>query len=415
MLVGVSDFSKVLLIALILFFQILVVVRDEAVDLNRDLLLSARSLGAGRLALYLFIYVPGTLPAMLTSLRLSVGTAIAVLFIAEQSLTNWGLGYYIIVRTYQVLRYTEMYAVSSQSVSSDWRSTASLPFSSGRCAPKRTDTPGCPPSEHVRKPRPGGLESIACSDGRALQLPVRHDSQEGCDMSAKKSETTRQKDHAAASAADEAKKEAKQAKQAKQEAADASGDKPTADEIEQIIRQHVGFSMIAGAVPAPVIDVIAITAIQMDMLRQLADKYHVDFNEERGKSIATSLMGATVGTLLGRIGASAVKAIPGIGTLLGIGSQVILAGASTYAIGKVFQGHFEQNGTMFDFDLEKMGKRFRELFEKGKDVAGTMKGHQSKDEIMATISKLKELKDAGSITEEEFEKTKRELLDKLTT
>lgn len=109
-LVGVSDFSKVLLIALILFFQILVVVRDEAIDLNRDLLLSARSLGAGRLALYLFIYVPGTLPAMLTSLRLSVGTAIAVLFIAEQSLTNWGLGYYIIVRTYQVLRYTEMYA-----------------------------------------------------------------------------------------------------------------------------------------------------------------------------------------------------------------------------------------------------------------------------------------------------------------
>jgi uncharacterized protein (DUF697 family) len=225
-------------------------------------------------------------------------------------------------------------------------------------------------------------------------------------MSAKKSGATRQKDET--TAADEAKEEAKQ------EAADASGEKPAADEIEQIIRQHVGFSMIAGAVPAPVIDVIAITAIQMDMLRQLADKYHVDFNEERGKSIATSLLGATVGTLLGRIGASAVKVIPGIGTLLGIGSQVILAGASTYAIGKVFQGHFDDDGTMFDFNLEKMGKRFRDLFEKGKDVAGKMKGQQSEDEIMATISKLKELKDAGSITEEEFEKTKKELLDKLS-
>ena len=109
-LVGVSDFSKVVLIALILFFQILVVVRDEAIDMDRDLILSARSLGAGRIALYLFIYAPGTLPGMLTSLRLSVGTAVAVLFIAEQSLTRYGLGYYIIVRTYQVLRYTEMYA-----------------------------------------------------------------------------------------------------------------------------------------------------------------------------------------------------------------------------------------------------------------------------------------------------------------
>jgi NitT/TauT family transport system permease protein len=39
-----------------------------------------------------------------------VGTAIAVLFIAEQSLTNYGLGYYIVVETYQVLRYPEMYS-----------------------------------------------------------------------------------------------------------------------------------------------------------------------------------------------------------------------------------------------------------------------------------------------------------------
>jgi NitT/TauT family transport system permease protein len=32
------------------------------------------------------------------------------LFIAEQSLTTRGLGYYIVVETYQVLRYPEMYA-----------------------------------------------------------------------------------------------------------------------------------------------------------------------------------------------------------------------------------------------------------------------------------------------------------------
>jgi NitT/TauT family transport system permease protein len=109
-LIGVSNMSKVLLITLILFFQVLVVVRDEARNLPKDLILSARSIGAGRWALYFFIYVPGTIPAMLTALRVSVGTAIAVLFIAEQSLTTYGLGYFIIVRTYQVLRYREMYA-----------------------------------------------------------------------------------------------------------------------------------------------------------------------------------------------------------------------------------------------------------------------------------------------------------------
>jgi len=108
-LFGITDISKVFLIGMIIFFQILVVVRDEAANLHPELLLSVRSLGAGRRALFRYVYFPATLPAVLTALRVSVGTAIAVLFIAEQSLTTYGLGYYIVVETYQVLRYPEMY------------------------------------------------------------------------------------------------------------------------------------------------------------------------------------------------------------------------------------------------------------------------------------------------------------------
>ena len=107
---GITDISKVFLIALILFFQILVVVRDEAANLHPELILSVRSLGAGRRALFRYVYLPASLPAVLTALRVSVGTAISVLFIAEQSLTDYGLGYYIVVETFQVLRYPEMYA-----------------------------------------------------------------------------------------------------------------------------------------------------------------------------------------------------------------------------------------------------------------------------------------------------------------
>jgi NitT/TauT family transport system permease protein len=108
-LMGITDISKIFLIALIIFFQILVVVRDEAANLHSELILSVRSLGAGRRALFRYVYFPASLPAVLTALRVSVGTAIAVLFIAEQSLTTYGLGYYIVVETYQVLRYPEMY------------------------------------------------------------------------------------------------------------------------------------------------------------------------------------------------------------------------------------------------------------------------------------------------------------------
>lgn len=108
-LMGITDLSKITLIAIIIFFQILVVVRDEASSLRKELIVSVRSLGAGRRALFRYVYLPATLPAVLTALRVSVGTAVAVLFIAEQSLTQYGLGYFIVVETYQVLMYPEMY------------------------------------------------------------------------------------------------------------------------------------------------------------------------------------------------------------------------------------------------------------------------------------------------------------------
>jgi NitT/TauT family transport system permease protein len=107
---GITDLSKVFLIALIIFFQILVTVRDEAMGIHAELIASVRSLGAGRRALFRFVYFPACLPAVLSALRVSTGIAVAVLFIAEQSLTDLGLGYFIVVETYQIMRYEEMYA-----------------------------------------------------------------------------------------------------------------------------------------------------------------------------------------------------------------------------------------------------------------------------------------------------------------
>jgi ABC-type nitrate/sulfonate/bicarbonate transport system permease component len=110
LLLGIGNLSKVFIIAFILFFQMLVVVRDEAANLRPELIASVRSLGAGRRAIFRFVYLPACLPAVLTSLRVSIGTAIAVLFFAESFATTSGLGYYIIVETWGRLAYAQMYA-----------------------------------------------------------------------------------------------------------------------------------------------------------------------------------------------------------------------------------------------------------------------------------------------------------------
>jgi NitT/TauT family transport system permease protein len=107
---GLGDLPKITIIFLILFFQVLVLVRDQAAGLRPELIQSVRSLGAGRRALFRYVYFPASLPAILTALRLSVGTAVAVLYVAELYATQKGLGYYIFLNGSTLFNYPAMYA-----------------------------------------------------------------------------------------------------------------------------------------------------------------------------------------------------------------------------------------------------------------------------------------------------------------
>ena len=107
---GIGDMAKIGIMFLILFFQIVVLVRDQAAGLAPQLIQSLNSLGAGRRALFRFVYLPASLPAILTALRQSIGTAVAVLYITELSATKYGLGYYIYYNGSTLLDYPAMYA-----------------------------------------------------------------------------------------------------------------------------------------------------------------------------------------------------------------------------------------------------------------------------------------------------------------
>src|SRR5690606_28210055 len=80
LLLGIGNVSKIFLITLILWFQVLVVVRDHASGIRPELIHSVRSLGGGRRALFRFVYLPACLPAVLTAFRVSIRPALAVLF-----------------------------------------------------------------------------------------------------------------------------------------------------------------------------------------------------------------------------------------------------------------------------------------------------------------------------------------------
>jgi NitT/TauT family transport system permease protein len=95
-LLGLGDSPKIALIALIIFFQILVTTRDAAKSVPEGSVLSVRSLGAGRWDIARHVVVPAALPEIFTALRIGTGTAIAVLFLAESIAGTSGLGWFIV-------------------------------------------------------------------------------------------------------------------------------------------------------------------------------------------------------------------------------------------------------------------------------------------------------------------------------
>lgn len=108
LLYGLGDKSKIIIIVLILVFQIIVAVRDAALNIPYETYNPIRSLGASKLQIFSHITLPAILPELLTTLRLSIGTALSILFFAEGYGTKYGIGYYIL-DAWSRISYLEMY------------------------------------------------------------------------------------------------------------------------------------------------------------------------------------------------------------------------------------------------------------------------------------------------------------------
>lgn len=181
-------------------------------------------------------------------------------------------------------------------------------------------------------------------------------------------------------------------------------------EAESIIRTHVLWAMGGGLIPLPLVDFAAVTAIQLEMLQQLARLYGVDYSQSTGKAFVSALTGTTIA----RLGASLVKAIPGIGTILGGATMSLTSGASTYAVGQVAINHFSSSGTLNNFVEDQLKTAYESAFERGKSYVSDLEKEKNEaGNIYQAIEQLGKLRDQGILTEEEFQAKKKQLLERL--
>lgn len=126
-------------------------------------------------------------------------------------------------------------------------------------------------------------------------------------------------------------------------------------------------AMTSGLIPVPWVDAAALTALQLNLLRRLAELYGVDFSSQLGKSVIAALAGGALPANLSAQVATLAKGLPGVGWLAGAGSAAVLGAASTYALGKVFVQHFESGNTFLSFDPQKVKAYYAQQYAQGKE------------------------------------------------
>ena len=136
----------------------------------------------------------------------------------------------------------------------------------------------------------------------------------------------------------------------------------------KIINQNVLYASGAGLIPFPLLDFATIFAIQVAMVKALANEYGLS-KEEYNKSQVKSIIGSLVGHVST---VSLIKVIPGLGHLLGGTIGAVSGAASTYALGRVFAVHFSSGGTILDLNPEKIRSFYEQEYEKGKQLQDQM-------------------------------------------
>lgn len=144
---------------------------------------------------------------------------------------------------------------------------------------------------------------------------------------------------------------------------------------EEVIKAHVIYSTGAGLIPLPVVDMAALLGIQISLVHKLGNIYGNEGSFQR-KRVRRWIR--ILSTDLGVAGIfSGIKAIPLVGSLVGMFGTPLYSAAATYALGRVFLLHFAQGGTLLDFDPYTTRQFFRAEYDHAKQMQLEEGGVQS--------------------------------------
>ncbi len=140
------------------------------------------------------------------------------------------------------------------------------------------------------------------------------------------------------------------------------------EHADGIIKKYVLAAMGCGLIPMPAVDLAAVLAMEMKRIQELATVYAFTFpSRQVFYKIAISIMGSLGPLYLSQRYGQLIKTVPLVGHVAAA-ALVVTNGASVYAVGKVFQKHFESGGSFLSRGKTRVRGYFEEKCEEGKQT-----------------------------------------------
>ena len=123
----------------------------------------------------------------------------------------------------------------------------------------------------------------------------------------------------------------------------------------RIVHRYVLISAAAGAVPVPVLDIAALGAVHVALIKEITEHYGAEFSEHAARNIlvaiGASLIPGSIGSVVAR---KILRALPFVTPGLGLAAMSASSAAVSYALGTIFVRHFESGGTLDSFKVENL-------------------------------------------------------------
>jgi NitT/TauT family transport system permease protein len=106
---GLTNTAKIIMITIVVVFPIIVVVRDTIRQIPKATYNGLICLGASKWQMFKIVTLPFAFSGILSTLRISLGTSMAILFFTETYGTQFGMGFFIL-DMWQRINYVMMFA-----------------------------------------------------------------------------------------------------------------------------------------------------------------------------------------------------------------------------------------------------------------------------------------------------------------